>query len=166
MGSAVGSTPYIVKNGGQQVEKLEGVVEHIVYTNPENGYTVCLLDCGNGEPVTAVGLLPSTVEDLTHYRKLIIKNRTNLNKNQIFCQKVRLLPLKQSIYCKIFIIFRFTKLLIDDRMTMFVKSVNYFTNPNRLIKIIYRRWISLWLENSNPWTVTTQLLTFPMLSQK
>ena len=44
------------------MEKLEGVVEHIVYTNPENGYTVCLLDCGNGEPVTAVGLLPSTVE--------------------------------------------------------------------------------------------------------
>jgi len=44
------------------VEKLEGVVEHIVYTNPENGYTVCLLDCGNGEPITAVGLLPSTVE--------------------------------------------------------------------------------------------------------
>lgn len=33
-------------------------------------------------------LPPSTVEDLTHYRKLIIKNRTNMNKNQIFCQKV------------------------------------------------------------------------------
>ena len=33
-------------------------------------------------------LPPSTIEDLTYYRKLIIKNRTNLNKNQIFCQKV------------------------------------------------------------------------------
>ncbi|MBR6594033.1 MAG: ATP-dependent RecD-like DNA helicase [Clostridia bacterium] len=44
------------------MEQIEGVVEHIVYTNPENGYTVCLLDCGNGEPITAVGLLPSTVE--------------------------------------------------------------------------------------------------------
>ena len=33
-------------------------------------------------------LPPSTVEDLTYYRKLIIKNRTNMNKNQIFCQKV------------------------------------------------------------------------------
>ncbi len=43
------------------MDKIEGVVEHIVYTNPENGYTVCLIDC-NGEPVTAVGLLPSTVE--------------------------------------------------------------------------------------------------------
>ena len=44
------------------MDKIEGIVEHIVYTNPENGYTVCLLDCGDGEPVTAVGLLPSTVE--------------------------------------------------------------------------------------------------------
>ena len=44
------------------MDKIEGIVEHIVYTNPENGYTVCLLDCGDGEPITAVGLLPSTVE--------------------------------------------------------------------------------------------------------
>lgn len=43
------------------MEKLKGTVEQIVYTNPDNGYTVCLLDCG-GEAVTAVGILPSTVE--------------------------------------------------------------------------------------------------------
>lgn len=43
------------------MEKIEGVVDQIVYTNPDNGYTVCVIDCG-GEPVTAVGILPSTVE--------------------------------------------------------------------------------------------------------
>lgn len=43
------------------MEKIEGVVDQIVYTNPENGYTVCVIDC-NGEPITAVGILPSTVE--------------------------------------------------------------------------------------------------------
>lgn len=36
---------------------LEGVVEDIVYTNGENGYTVCTINCG-GEPVTLVGIMP------------------------------------------------------------------------------------------------------------
>lgn len=36
---------------------LEGVVDQVVYTNEENGYTVCILDC-IGEPVTLVGTMP------------------------------------------------------------------------------------------------------------
>ncbi|MCH5184441.1 MAG: ATP-dependent RecD-like DNA helicase, partial [Oscillospiraceae bacterium] len=36
---------------------LEGVVDQVVYTNEENGYTVCVLDC-LGEPVTLVGTMP------------------------------------------------------------------------------------------------------------
>ncbi len=38
-------------------EFLEGVVDEVVYTNPETGYTVCVLDCA-GEPVTLVGTMP------------------------------------------------------------------------------------------------------------
>ncbi len=36
---------------------LDGVVEDIVYSNDENGYTVCVINCG-GEPVTLVGIMP------------------------------------------------------------------------------------------------------------
>lgn len=36
---------------------LDGVVEEIVYTNSENGYTVCVINCG-GEPITLVGIMP------------------------------------------------------------------------------------------------------------
>ena len=36
---------------------LDGVVEDIIYSNEENGYTVCVLNCED-EPVTAVGIMP------------------------------------------------------------------------------------------------------------
>ncbi len=36
---------------------LDGVVEDIIYSNGENGYTVCTINCG-GEPVTIVGIMP------------------------------------------------------------------------------------------------------------
>ena len=36
---------------------LEGAVEEIIYQNADNGYTVCVVDCGD-EPITAVGILP------------------------------------------------------------------------------------------------------------
>lgn len=42
-------------------EKIKGTVEHIVYQNPENGYTVCVVDCG-GTPITIVGAIPSLAE--------------------------------------------------------------------------------------------------------
>ena len=36
---------------------LDGVVEDIIYSNSENGYTVCTINC-SGEPVTLVGIMP------------------------------------------------------------------------------------------------------------
>ncbi|MBO5913875.1 MAG: ATP-dependent RecD-like DNA helicase [Clostridia bacterium] len=36
---------------------LDGVVDEIIYSNGENGYTVCVINCG-GEPVTLVGIMP------------------------------------------------------------------------------------------------------------
>ncbi|MBR4852230.1 MAG: ATP-dependent RecD-like DNA helicase, partial [Clostridia bacterium] len=36
---------------------LEGVVENIVFTNEDNGYTVCECACG-GELITLVGIMP------------------------------------------------------------------------------------------------------------
>lgn len=43
------------------LEKIEGTVENIVFTNPDNGYTVCVIDCG-GVPETVVGIIPSLAE--------------------------------------------------------------------------------------------------------
>ena len=37
--------------------EISGFVEEIIYSNYENGYTVCMLDV-NGEPVTATGCMP------------------------------------------------------------------------------------------------------------
>ncbi len=36
---------------------LDGIVEDIIYTNGENGYTVCVINCED-QPVTAVGIMP------------------------------------------------------------------------------------------------------------
>ncbi len=36
---------------------LDGVIEDIIYSNGENGYTVCTINCG-GEPITLVGIMP------------------------------------------------------------------------------------------------------------
>ncbi len=36
---------------------LEGVIDEVIFSNVENGYTVCVLDC-MGEPVTLVGTMP------------------------------------------------------------------------------------------------------------
>ncbi len=41
--------------------KIEGTVENIVFSNPDNGYTVCVIDCG-GVPETVVGIIPSLAE--------------------------------------------------------------------------------------------------------
>ncbi len=40
---------------------LEGTVEDIIYSNPENGYTVCVIDCGR-VPITLVGIMPYLAE--------------------------------------------------------------------------------------------------------
>ena len=38
--------------------RIDGVVETIIYSNKENGYTVCDIEDSNGEPVTVTGILP------------------------------------------------------------------------------------------------------------
>lgn len=43
---------------------LDGIVEDIIYTNGENGYTVCTINCGN-EPITLVGIMPCLGEGET-----------------------------------------------------------------------------------------------------
>ena len=39
------------------METIEGVVYEIIYTNEENGYTICELECGE-ECITVCGTLP------------------------------------------------------------------------------------------------------------
>ena len=43
---------------------LDGSVEDIIYSNSENGYTVCVINCG-GEPITLVGIMPYLAEGET-----------------------------------------------------------------------------------------------------
>lgn len=43
---------------------LDGVIEDIIYSNGENGYTVCTINCG-GEPITLVGIMPYVGEGET-----------------------------------------------------------------------------------------------------
>ena len=43
---------------------LDGVVEDIIYSNGENGYTVCTINCG-GDPITLVGIMPYVGEGET-----------------------------------------------------------------------------------------------------
>ena len=41
--------------------KLEGMVEEIIYENPENGYTVCDISSG-GQLITLTGYMPNLTE--------------------------------------------------------------------------------------------------------
>lgn len=43
-------------------ETIKGYVEHIVFRNAENGYTVLSMTAGENEEVTAVGMLPEIGE--------------------------------------------------------------------------------------------------------
>ena len=38
--------------------RIDGVVEAIIYSNNENGYTVCDIECSDGEPATVTGIMP------------------------------------------------------------------------------------------------------------
>ena len=44
--------------GKEDLLEIEGTVEHIVYQNENNGYTVCELEASDGDYVTLVGTLP------------------------------------------------------------------------------------------------------------
>lgn len=49
----------IEKNDARSgLQKLEGSIEHIVYTNEDNGYTICDLAIDDDEIVTIVGIMP------------------------------------------------------------------------------------------------------------
>ena len=41
---------------------ISGTVENIIYSNEQNGYTVCEIDTGDPLPVTAVGIMPYLAE--------------------------------------------------------------------------------------------------------
>lgn len=42
-----------------ELQKLEGSIERVIYTNEENGYTICdVASSPNGEIITAVGIMP------------------------------------------------------------------------------------------------------------
>ena len=40
------------------LQKLEGSIEHIVYTNEDNGYTICDMAIDDDEIITIVGIMP------------------------------------------------------------------------------------------------------------
>lgn len=44
------------------IERLDGTVEHIIYYNEENGYTICDMALADDEIITAVGLMPMLCE--------------------------------------------------------------------------------------------------------
>lgn len=46
----------------KELLRLEGTVERVIFTNRENGYTVCELASDEGELITVVGILPFTGE--------------------------------------------------------------------------------------------------------
>lgn len=45
----------------QQLETINGYVDHMIYRNTENGYTVLVLVCGE-EELTCVGIFPDIAE--------------------------------------------------------------------------------------------------------
>lgn len=48
--------------GREDLLEVEGVIEHIVYKNDTNGYTVCELAAANDELITLVGIMPFLAE--------------------------------------------------------------------------------------------------------
>lgn len=48
--------------GREDIQQLEGVVERVIYTNADNGYTICDMSLADGDIVTVVGIMPMTGE--------------------------------------------------------------------------------------------------------
>lgn len=51
--------------GGEELSRVEGTIEKIIYQNEENGYTVCDLATCDEELVTMVGIMPYLCEGET-----------------------------------------------------------------------------------------------------
>ena len=48
-----------IQRSADGTQKIEGSIEHVIYTNSENGYTICDIALSDGgEIVTAVGIMP------------------------------------------------------------------------------------------------------------
>ena len=47
---------------GEELIKISGMIEKIVYQNEENGYTVCDIATDDDELVTSVGIMPYLCE--------------------------------------------------------------------------------------------------------
>ncbi len=52
----------ILHSGEDGVVRIEGTVEHVIYSNKENGYTICDMAMNGDEIVTVVGIMPMTGE--------------------------------------------------------------------------------------------------------
>ena len=48
--------PEIADNQPEEMLTLDGIVEHIIYANEENGYVVCEMYLGEDDYITVVGL--------------------------------------------------------------------------------------------------------------
>ena len=49
---------YVENANEQEIEVLEGIIEHIIYANEENGYTILEFTTLKNELITAVGVMP------------------------------------------------------------------------------------------------------------
>lgn len=58
---------------GSDTERLEGTVEGVIYSNDENGYSICDMSTSDGDIVTIVGTLPfiSAGDDICVYGKWV-----------------------------------------------------------------------------------------------
>ena len=46
----------------EELISISGTVEAIIYSNPDNGYTVCDISSPDGRLITAVGCIPYITE--------------------------------------------------------------------------------------------------------
>ena len=42
------------------LQQLEGTVEHVIYSNEDTGYTICDMSLSDDEIITVVGIMPMT----------------------------------------------------------------------------------------------------------
>ncbi len=63
----------VVQERADGLERLEGTVERVIYTNDDNGYTICDVGVDDDEIITAVGIMPMLGEGdrLTVYGKWV-----------------------------------------------------------------------------------------------
>ena len=45
-------------NESSGLQRLEGSIEHVIYSNEDNGYAICDMALGDDEIITVVGTLP------------------------------------------------------------------------------------------------------------